>query len=345
MTDPHSFQATFFNGQSSEPHPAQVLVQAQAQRLRITVGEFHKEVPFAQVRVDARLGNAPRSIYIEGGMQLECTDNEALDLLEATLRGNSGGVLRAHLLESSWRWAGAAVIVTGLVVAGAFRWGVPWLAERVAAALPPAVVYRLGAGTLDTLDQLLFEPSELDDSRKAHVAGLLGRMRPDEPDLPLRLACRKAEMPNAFALPDGTIVVTDEFVNLAKSDEELMAVLAHEIGHVKHRHTLRLALENSAIGLIVFAYLGDASQLAGIVAGLPTVLAHAHYSQAHETEADTYALVYLRRKGLPTAAFADILERMEQSLRGPNAEDSPEMLRYLESHPGTRERMRRFRNP
>lgn len=345
MTEQHTFQATFFNGQSSEPHPAQVVVHAQAQRLRISVGDFHEEVPFAQIRVDARLGNAPRSIYLEGGRQLESTDNEALDRLEAALRGGSGGVLRAHLLESSWQWAGAAVIVVALVVACAFKWGVPWLAERVAASLPPEIVYELGSGTLDTLDQLLFEPSELDESRKVHVAGLLERMQPDEPELPLELAFRKAKMPNAFALPDGTIVVTDEFVTLAKSDEEVMAVLAHEIGHVKHRHTLRLALENSAIGLIVFVYLGDASQLAGVVAGLPTILAHAHYSQAHETEADSYALVYLRKKGLPTGAFADILERMEQSVRGPGAEESPEMLRYLESHPGTQERMRRFRNP
>ena len=38
---------------------------------------------------------------------------------------------------------------------------------------------------------------------------------------------------NAFALPSGIIVMTDELVELAKSDDELISVLAHEIGHVR----------------------------------------------------------------------------------------------------------------
>jgi Zn-dependent protease with chaperone function len=339
-----SFAATFFDGRSSEPYPAQVVVSKEAREIRVHSNDSERRFSFDKLRVEARLGNAPRSIYLQDDMQLECSNNDAIDELEVAIRGASKLRVRAHLLESSWKWAGAAVLVTGLVCALAFKWGVPWLAQRVAEGLPPRVVYQLGEGTLDALDQVLFEPSTLPLARKEHVRDLLSRVSSDEPELPIHLECRQAGMPNAFALPNGTIVVTDEFVELAKSDDELTAVLAHEVGHVKHRHTLRLALENSAIGLIAFAYLGDVSQLAGIVASLPTILAHAHYSQGHETEADTYALSYLKAKGLPTEAFADILERMEQTIRGSDAQDTPEVLRYLESHPGTRERIQRFRN-
>lgn len=46
---------------------------------------------------------------------------------------------------------------------------------------------------------------------------------------------------NAFALPDGTLVVTDELVELAgDNDDEVLAVLAHELGHIHERHGLRL---------------------------------------------------------------------------------------------------------
>ena len=56
---------------------------------------------------------------------------------------------------------------------------------------------------------------------------------------------------------DGTVLVTDELVELAKNDDEIISVLAHEIGHLQRRHALRMALESSAIAVLASAYLGD----------------------------------------------------------------------------------------
>jgi Zn-dependent protease with chaperone function len=44
---------------------------------------------------------------------------------------------------------------------------------------------------------------------------------------------------NAFALPGGTVIATDQFIQLSENDDEIIAVLAHEIGHVRHQHSLR----------------------------------------------------------------------------------------------------------
>ncbi len=51
---------------------------------------------------------------------------------------------------------------------------------------------------------------------------------------------------NAFALPGGIVIVTDQLMQLAEHDDEILAVLAHEIGHVKHRHVLRGLPQDSA---------------------------------------------------------------------------------------------------
>ena len=56
----------------------------------------------------------------------------------------------------------------------------------------------------------------------------------------------KGQGANAFALPSGTIVISDELVLLAEDDREIVAVLAHECAHVRHRHVLRAVLQNSA---------------------------------------------------------------------------------------------------
>jgi Zn-dependent protease with chaperone function len=157
-------------------------------------------------------------------------------------------------------------------------------------------------------------------------------------ELPLTLEFRRGLGPNAFALPDGTVVVTDELVELAENDNEILSVLAHEIGHVHHRHSLRMALESSTVVLLVSTYFGDVTQLTTLSAALPGVYAQAHYSREHESEADAFALEYLLKARIPKKHFADILRSL-QKLAGP---DPKHGLQYLSSHPPTAERIGRF---
>jgi Zn-dependent protease with chaperone function len=72
--------------------------------------------------------------------------------------------------------------------------------------------------------------------------------------------------PNAIAFPGGIIVKTDEMVESAAEMEEVLARLAHEIGHVEHRHTMRNVLQNSAIGVVVATITSDAASLNAAVA-------------------------------------------------------------------------------
>jgi Zn-dependent protease with chaperone function len=158
------------------------------------------------------------------------------------------------------------------------------------------------------------------------------------PELPLHLVFRRGVGPNAFALPDGTVIVTDELVELSEEPKEVLAVLAHEIGHVHHRHSLRMALESSTVVLLVSAYFGDVTQLTTLSASLPGIYAQAHYSRDHETEADSFAMDYLKQNGIPARHFANALRKL-QKVSGPDPERG---LQYLASHPPTSERIQRF---
>jgi predicted Zn-dependent protease len=133
--------------------------------------------------------------------------------------------------------------------------------------------------------------------------------------------------------------VTDALVALARNDEELVAVLAHEAGHVARRHGLRQLFQNSLVALAVTWLVGDVS---AIVAAAPTALLQAKYSRDLEREADSYALVTLRVNGIATEHFAAMLERLEDS----GAEGggiTTGALDYLSSHPVTSERIERVR--
>ncbi len=332
------FGAVYFDGRSSAKHLVEVTVRGG--RLEITFQD-RPTLHFSsdEVRITSRLGNTPRSLRLPENALLETDLNDAVDRLEEAWHRPG---IRIHRLESSWKTAVFSILLLATIFVSAFVWGIPLAAKHVAYRIPDNIAYQVGSGTLDTLDEILFEPSTLIRPRKDELTRGFANMASKYPRLPLNLIFRKADMANAFALPNGTVVVTDELVQLAKRDEEIYAVLAHEIGHIEHRHTVRMALESSAIGVLLMVFFGDASQAAGLLGALPAIYANATFSRDHETEADTFALAYMTKSGLDPAAFADILERLTEDQ---SEATSPDALRYLSSHPATHQRIARFRKP
>lgn len=330
------FSAKYYDGVTSRARDVLVRVD-EANVVQVTGLEALTSYALGEVSVTPRLGSTIRSLTLPGGAKCETEDHAALDALERQAGTGRVGA-RLHALESNWRAALAAAALLFALIAVATKWGIPLLAERIANAIPPALAYDLGRGTLAIFDQTLLKPSQLPLARRDELEAAFRRMARHYPALPLTLAFRRGMGPNAFALPDGTVVATDELVELAKNDEEILSVIAHEIGHVHHRHSLRMALESSTVLLLASAYLGDVTQLTTMSAALPGVYAQAHYSRGHETEADTFALDYLHTNHIPSQRFADILRSLSKA-SGPDPEHG---FQYLSSHPPTPERIARF---
>ncbi len=293
--------------------------------------------PLASVRVASRLGNTLRKVTLPDGATCECLDQVVLDeLLRRAGRGRGGAFV--HKLESTWRAALLATVVLVVLVAIGVRWGIPLAAKQVARAIPPGLAYDLGRGTLAMLDQSVLKSTQLSPERQTELTSGFDAMAEQYSELPLELHFRRGVGPNAFALPDGSVIVSDELIALAKDDKEIYSVLMHEIGHVHHRHALRMALESSTVVILVSTYLGDVTQLSTLSSTLPGIIAQSHYSREHETEADSFALVYLDRSHIPRKHYANILRSLQKSV----GKDPRGGMQYLASHPPTSERIRRF---
>ena len=125
-------------------------------------------------------------------------------------------------------------------------------------------------------------------------------------------------------MPDGTIIVLDELITLIGDDRQIMAVLAHELGHAHERHGMQLLLRNSAVAAFLTFYVGDISAL---LAAAPAAVVQARYSQEFERQADDYAATLLRHNGMSPELLAEALQKLAQS--------HPERSKggYLSSHP------------
>jgi Zn-dependent protease with chaperone function len=287
--------------------------------------------------ISTRIGDTPRLIGLPDGGKCEVNDNDAIDRLLKEQATNRGGWL--HTLESHYLFVMVAILLTVATSIMTFRYGLPWLAERSAHALPQSVDRSLGKGTLDILDRSLLSPSTLDPAIQARLGRRFAEMITTLPagrDYRLLFRAGNSVGANAFALPSGTIVMTDELVAASENDDELVAILAHEIGHLEYRHSIRMAMQSSAVALIIAAVSGDVVSSSSLLVALPTILIHSSYSQEFEAEADDYAWHYLVDNDIPTGSFASILSRIAADKR-----DSV-VRRYLSSHPGTDARIQRF---
>ncbi|MGD8369266.1 MAG: M48 family metallopeptidase, partial [Desulfobacterales bacterium] len=282
----------------------------------------------------------PRYLYCPGGEKFETEDNEAVDRLLKRLRKRSALDL-VHLLESKKRYVLLSLAVMVLFIAATVRYGVPAAAELIAFRLPGKVTDIAADQTLSALDRSIFQPTGLDPATRArldrHFAPLLEQHR----DYGIKVLFRKGERvgPNAFALPDGRIIFTDQMVEMAENDDELLSVLAHEAGHVVYRHGMRRVIQGSLLAFAMIAVTGDASGTSELFYGMPVMLTELAYSRQFEREADRYALAYLRAQGISTAHFARLMRRIDRWQEKHRGDRLPS---YLSTHPETAERLRAF---
>jgi Zn-dependent protease with chaperone function len=325
----------FFDGRSSTPHDVEVQIGIDG-AVRVTGAGPPRDYRLSEVEISERIGSTPRMLRFPDGSVCEMADNEAIDAALEQLDAVSQQH-RIHRLENRWHYALLAGVALVVVAWATIQFGIPAAARHVAMAMPAATDHALGRQSLELLDSTMLEDTGLTGERQAALRARFAAMTRDLQDgHDYRLEFRRGGEigANAFALPSGIVVMTDELVELAQADDELAAVLAHEVGHVVHRHSLRMLLQNSATSILMLALVGDISSASVLVASVPTVLVQAKHSRQFETEADDYAYAWLDRAGIDRGNFGTILERLAEKYGG---EDVPS---WLSSHPPTAQRMR-----
>lgn len=250
---------------------------------------------------------------------------------------------------SRWRTALLACVLLVLLVVAVGRWGIPAGARGLAALAPERLTRGIDRVVLEDLERRAWlRESRLPvPTQQALHRGVQDMVRAAYPEgsaprfaLELR-AMPKWMGPNAFALPGGRIVVSDALVELMDAapgavHPAVLGVVAHELGHVRERHGLRLLIEASATGVLLGWWVGDFSS---ILASAPTVLIQAAYSRGHERSADQEALRVMRAAGVDPrsmVAFFLALKKASPSRDG----DAP--VFGLSTHPADSERIRTF---
>ncbi len=332
----------YYDGRTSERRDASLAITIDGNVVVAVDGfEERRLHSLSEVRIPSRIADTPRHIRLPDGAVCEVRDNDALDAMQARAEQGPQPLGRRferllHRLDSNWRGAATALAVTAAILFSFTEWGAPVVAGVVVAATPPEVEAVIGENLMTLLLQFdALAPSKLGRNRKNDILLAFYAMRDDAGLEAVQLEFFSAPGlgPNAFALPGGTVVITDQLVELAENDEEVVAVLAHEVGHVAGRHVMRRIAQTSSMLVLWTAFTGDTSVAALSILAPERLLAQ-RYSRAFERDADQFAFDYLLGNGIPPTRLGDILRRLEAAHAGSGIPN------WLASHPGTEERAR-----
>ncbi|KAM3096047.1 M48 family metallopeptidase [Phormidesmis sp. 146-35] len=209
-------------------------------------------------------------------------------------------------------------------------WSMSALVNAIVWWIPPSVEQRLGALIVPTYEKLS-QPSPTQDTLNQLLDRLKAKQSSDQKRDYQVLYIPEPTI-NAAAIPGDRVLIYQGLLKEVRSENELMMILGHELGHFAHRDHLRGIGQGLLLQLAFSVFVGDAGSLQSIATSSAVALSQARFSQRQETQADELGLTLLQATYGQVAGATDFFERMGQKERS-------DLTAILATHPPSKHRV------
>ena len=206
------------------------------------------------------------------------------------------------------------------------------------AKVPPEWEQKFGD---EQIAELKGEGVLLDDTNRiAKLAALVAPlMRVVPGGAEFKFHIMQGDVPNAFALPGGHIVVNSGLLQIANNDE-LVGVIAHESAHITKKHFARKIISAAGPVIIFGTFLNSRSGPMGVVGRGSELILTRGFSQEYETEADEVGWNYLVTADIDPRGMIGIFRKFKATEVKEKQDDK--LLRAFQTHPALDKRIARL---
>jgi Zn-dependent protease with chaperone function len=325
----------YFDGTSSRRH---AVTLGFAEQLEINQGD--------QALAGWRYDDIRRADAPQGTLRVTCLTAPSLARLEirdATLAAELSA-RSARLDDDAPGRRGVGAIVgwslaaaTSIILVVLF--GVPLAADRLAPLVPQAFERRLG-DVADGQVRALFGGKVCDNpAGQAAFTKLVNAIRvaaamSNSVDSSVESAVLSSSIPNAFALPGGKVYLFRGLLAKAENADEIAGVLAHELGHLRHRDGMRNLIYNGGTSFLIGLLFGDITGSGALIFASRSLIT-ASYSRDAEQNADTFSIDVMHALGRSPKPMGELLFRV-------TGKEADKSISILASHPLTEDRLKRM---
>src|SRR6195256_1512499 len=286
---------------------------------------------------DVRLADTPSGarrvtcLTAPGLARLEIRDAAVAAELTARCAQLDDNIPGRHGIARIVGWALAATV--SIVAVALF--GVPLAADRLTPLVPQAFERRLGdvaEGQVTTM----FGGKTCDNaSGQAAFPKLVNAVRESAGlDTSIQSQVLSSPISNAFALPGGKVYVFNGLLAKAENADEIAGILAHELGHLRHRDGTRNLIYNGGTSFLIGLLFGDITGSGALIFASRSLLT-ASYSREAEQNADTFSIDAMHGLGRSPKPMGELMFRV-------TGKEGDKSLSILASHPLTEDRLARM---
>ena len=226
------------------------------------------------------------------------------------------------------------ILVILLVIFGAYKL-IGYAADALAAKVPDKIEAEWFGGLVGKQSDWSSEPKTNDQKRAFVIFEKLKKAKGLR-DLPFNISFVPDKTPNAFAMPGGSIAITDGLLKMVRTEIGIATVLGHEFGHHQHRHSLKMMGRSILLaGIMIFVMGGDH----GFILNSVLDLAEKSHSRNDEFDADEFGLKLVHKTFKSVKGADEFFIKLEMY----PLTKSSKALNILSTHPYTPDRIKRLR--
>ena len=328
----------FFRNLSSKQEAGEIIIRKQTASIKSGEVQICKNVKIQSIQ-------GRRDIYLSNGFLF--TISELLTAEQENIYLNKHEKIINWLEVFSLR---KAVILSAVLLVGiiCIRLALYSSIHFLVAVFPSNWEEKIGNNAYTSLAKVAFEKTELPPKKISILLNKANEMVSANGLKNSNIYFHKSDLfgGNALAFPGGPIVVTDDLVTLLDQDDLILAVIAHELAHIKQRHSLHQIMEVVGIAAIASVLFGSTDSLIEEASLVAVNLWASKKSRSFEKEADLVALDYLEAVNLKRTSFALAIKKIMQKMCNATAEKSfdnclkNDTIGLFSTHPSGAERLK-----
>ena len=323
----NKIEAKYYDGQSSAPRQTTVVFNN-------TMNEFLLQtidgISFVWQLEDLQFEQYGSLLEVRNknysGAILKIDDKNFSEKFYVAMKQNKRIDIHTRLLNLGLSKITAIAICLLGLIAIAYFYVFPLIAEKSAVLLPESFDDEIGNMFMDAF----LNENDIDTTKTKYLEQFAAELNLKN-EKPLRFTVIKSKEINAFALPNGQIVVFSAILKNMKSYDVLVALLGHEASHVNHRHSTKMLCRNLAGYMVVSLLFSDVNGVMAVLADNAQQLHSLSYSRSFEQEADEQGLKILMDNHVNPNGMVKLFEQLEE-------ESKVSIPKIISSHPLTKER-------
>lgn len=321
-------EATYFDGVTSKGN--QVLVKVDKAKNALVLETFIKSRIIWSLK-ESRVDFNGEEVEIwkgdNSGEFVKIADAGFIDELRYYLKKTGQLNVYQRFMKINSRWIAAIALGLMSIIILAYFFVLPWVAERAVVLVPTSFDDRIG----NEVQSQLVDNVQIDTLKTKYLNQFASELKLHN-EKPLNFFVMKSEEENAFALPNGTIVVYSSLIDKMGNYSELAGLIGHEVSHVNGRHSMKTIFRNLAGYLFISVVFSDINGIMTVVAENVEDFQNLSYSRKFEEQADEEGLKMLVENKIDPQGMVRLFERLKED----EATKLPEIFR---THPLTENRI------